>query len=252
MKDAFVKIGLLWSLEDDDAGNWSNPGFPLDITNLTIETKNGIEVYDLLNNTPDNVTGLCDALNTGDSDSSFFWFTPVDDTTILIQSGTRPTSGLISISFDDATLGTLEYLDAAFSESPSQLSTLQQGQYLEQLMLRREITSLKKVTNSNSAKLTIIQNNTSRGGTGALTQVSSSATSVLLLASNQNRTNIDITNTNTTDILYIAKTSTATTSNYTYSIAPGETKEIANFTGALNGIWAGTTDNGCNITETTI
>lgn|SRR3990167_2994164 len=89
--------------------------------------------------------------------------------------------------------------------------------------------------------------------TATLSNVSSSASSVSLLASNSNRKGSVFFN-DSTAILYLAFAATASTTSFTYRLTPNSTLELygeKNFTGAISGIWA-SANGAARITELTV
>ncbi len=91
-----------------------------------------------------------------------------------------------------------------------------------------------------------------KSSTSALSNVSSSATSVTLLASNANRLNATIFN-DSTQVLYVKFGATASTTSYTVQIAANGYYELPNgntYTGIIDGIWASANGN-ARITELT-
>lgn len=91
-----------------------------------------------------------------------------------------------------------------------------------------------------------------RSSTSTLSNVSSSATNVTLLASNANRLNAAIFN-DSTQILYVKLGTTASTSSYTVQIAAGGYYELPTvniYTGIIDGIWASANGN-ARVTELT-
>lgn len=78
-----------------------------------------------------------------------------------------------------------------------------------------------------------------RSSTGAKTNVTSSASSVTILAANTSRKGAAITN-DSTQVLYLDVTGgTASTSSYTVQLASGDYYEVPfGFSGAITGIWA--------------
>lgn len=89
-----------------------------------------------------------------------------------------------------------------------------------------------------------------RASTPAQSSVAGSASSVSLLASNANRLGATIYNDSTVN-LYVRLGSTASTSNFTVKLAPGDYYEVPfNYTGAIDGIWDSATGN-ARITELT-
>lgn len=91
----------------------------------------------------------------------------------------------------------------------------------------------------------------SRPANAALTSVTSSATSVTLLAANANRRHVIIVN-NSTKILYIAFAATASLATYTVSIAALGVYigTPDGYTGVISGIWAAV-NGSAKITEVT-
>lgn len=94
-----------------------------------------------------------------------------------------------------------------------------------------------------------------RGGgglsTATLSSVNDSASSVSLLAANSGRKGFVIYN-DSTEILYVAFSATATTSAFTYRLVPTATLECygeKNYTGAISGIWASNASGAARITE---
>lgn len=88
-------------------------------------------------------------------------------------------------------------------------------------------------------------------GTSTLANVSSSATTVTVLAANALRKGAVIVN-DSTQILYLKFGATASATSYTYKLGGGETLEIpgANvlYTGIIDGIWASANGN-ARVTE---
>lgn len=75
-------------------------------------------------------------------------------------------------------------------------------------------------------------------GTGTITRVASSAASVTVLALNAARIGAVIVN-DSTKILYLKFGTTATSTDFTYKMLPGDTMEIPfGYTGRIDGIWA--------------
>lgn len=94
----------------------------------------------------------------------------------------------------------------------------------------------------NSGSLTVDNGGTfavqaNQGATGTLTNVSGSASSVTLLASNASRRQAVIVN-DSSAVLYIKFGTTASTTSYTYRLDPYDTLEVENYTGRIDGIWA--------------
>ena len=89
------------------------------------------------------------------------------------------------------------------------------------------------------------------GGTGTITSVAASVTSVTLHAANASRLGVIITN-DSTATLYIAFAASATTSAYTVKLAPGGVYEsdASLYTGIITGIWDSATGN-ARVTEIT-
>jgi len=86
--------------------------------------------------------------------------------------------------------------------------------------------------------------------TASITSVAGNASNVALLASSTSRRGVIIFN-DSTAILYVALTETATASNFSYRLTPYATLELLgdkNFTGDINGIWSSATGN-ARITE---
>lgn len=87
-----------------------------------------------------------------------------------------------------------------------------------------------------------------------LTQVNASASSVVLLAANGIRKGASFYNAST-NTLYLALGTVASTSAYTTKIGPNELYDLSAsgnghvYTGVISGIWDGTNAN-CQITET--
>lgn len=97
----------------------------------------------------------------------------------------------------------------------------------------------------NSGSLTVDNSGTfavqsNQGATGTLSNVSGSATSVTLLASNAARRQAVIVN-DSSAVLYVKFGTTASTTSYTYRLDPYDTLEVENYTGRIDGIWASAT-----------
>ncbi|HNP72988.1 MAG TPA: hypothetical protein PLO33_10805 [Kouleothrix sp.] len=101
-------------------------------------------------------------------------------------------------------------------------------------------------TASNPAQTKLV-----RSSTGTKTSVGASASSVTVLAANANRLGGVIYN-DSTAILYLDCTGgTASSTSFSYFVAPGATVEIpAGYTGAITGIWSSATGN-ARVTEFT-
>jgi len=83
-----------------------------------------------------------------------------------------------------------------------------------------------------------------RVATATLSNVSSSASSVTVLASSTSRSGVIIYN-DSTAVLYLKYGTTASATSFTYRIGPGDTWEMPSpiFTGTLDGIWASANGN---------
>lgn len=84
----------------------------------------------------------------------------------------------------------------------------------------------------------------------AIESVGDSATSVALAAANTSRKAVRIFN-DSTAILYVACTETASATNFTEKLYPGEACTIRNFTGAVNGLWASDAGGNARVSEFT-
>lgn len=84
-----------------------------------------------------------------------------------------------------------------------------------------------------------------------LANVSSSATNVTILAANAKRKSVIIFN-DSTQVLYVKLSATASATSFTYKLAPSETLEIPGagviYTGIIDGIWASANGN-ARVTE---
>lgn len=90
-----------------------------------------------------------------------------------------------------------------------------------------------------------------RSATGTTSRVSNSASSVTVLASNAARLGAVIVNDTTTVTLYLKCGTTATTTDYTYQMQPGDTVELPfGYTGRIDGI-ASSASGAAQITEFT-
>lgn len=98
------------------------------------------------------------------------------------------------------------------------------------------------------AVLNAIQNQNSGGSNGPpssaanVTAVAASTNSVQLIGSNASRhpDGVDVVNDSSTANLFVRPgSSAATTSNYSYKLAPGQSVLIDNFTGPIQGVWDG-------------
>lgn len=89
-----------------------------------------------------------------------------------------------------------------------------------------------------------------RSSTATLSNVSDSDSNQTLLTANANREGVIIVN-DSTATLYIKYGATASTSSFTYKVAPGATFEmpVPIFTGQLDGIWSSNASGAARITE---
>ena len=113
----------------------------------------------------------------------------------------------------------------------------------------------RPVTSSNYYNKEVALNELLLGGAGlataTLSSVSDSAASQTLLSANSERKGCVIYN-DSTVILYVAFAATATTSAFTYRLAPTATLELfgeKNYTGVISGIWASDASGAARITE---
>jgi len=90
---------------------------------------------------------------------------------------------------------------------------------------------------------------TQRAGTSTLSNVTSSVTSVTVLAANPSRRGAYIYN-ESTAVLYLALAGTASVTAYTVALAPGDLYELPTpaYTGLLSGVWA-SADGFARVTE---
>lgn len=79
---------------------------------------------------------------------------------------------------------------------------------------------------------------TAAASTAVITSVAGSASSVLLLAANSSRKGFTLYN-NSTATAYVAFAATATTSAFTFKMAPNSLyeKDLVNYTGIISCIW---------------
>jgi hypothetical protein len=96
------------------------------------------------------------------------------------------------------------------------------------------------VTVQGVASGTAIRVSTSTAGTATLANVSGSASSVTLQASNTARLRLDIVNDSTVN-LYVKYGSSASTTSYTRLLQAGESMTESLYTGIVTGIWASAT-----------
>ena len=100
-----------------------------------------------------------------------------------------------------------------------------------------DVTSLPVAFNAGTASATTQRVIPATGGTGTLTNVSASATSVTLAAANTSRTGLIIVNDSTSD-MYLKFGSTASTTSYTFLVPAGATYLWEeNYNGIVTGIW---------------
>ena|SRR3990167_3826492 len=88
------------------------------------------------------------------------------------------------------------------------------------------------------------------GATSATSSVASSVTVVTLKALNANRVKLVVFHDDTASTLYVKEGATATTTDFTYKLLPGDTLIIDDYTGIVTGIWSAATGN-ARVTETT-
>lgn len=115
------------------------------------------------------------------------------------------------------------------------------------------ITGTPTVTISGTPTVTVsgtVTTTPSTSTTGTVTSVAGSATSVTLLASNSSRKGGLIFNQSTAN-LYVKFAATATTTSFSYWLAPNGLGDIpASYTGVIDGVWDSATGN-ARITEFT-
>ena len=88
------------------------------------------------------------------------------------------------------------------------------------------------------------------GTTSTLSNVAGSASSVTLKAANTGRIRLTIYN-DSTSALYIKEGATASTSSFTWKLAPCDTLIIDDYSGVVDGIWDSATGN-ARVTEVTV
>jgi len=85
------------------------------------------------------------------------------------------------------------------------------------------------------------------GSVNSVTSVAGSASSVQLLASNTDRTEVIINN-DSSATLYVKLGTTASTTSYTYKLLQDDVAIVSSYTGRIDGIWGSATGN-ARITE---
>ena len=89
-----------------------------------------------------------------------------------------------------------------------------------------------------------------KAGTATLSNVSSSATNVTVLAANTARLGASVVN-DSTQVLYLKMGTTASTTSYTVKLAAGAYYEVPfGYTGILDGLWA-SANGSARVTELT-
>lgn len=73
----------------------------------------------------------------------------------------------------------------------------------------------------------------------AITSVDSAASSTVLLAVDTARRGLIVTNTDANALYVLLDGGTASTTNYSFSLATGESATVPDYPGPLTGIWAG-------------
>lgn len=116
-------------------------------------------------------------------------------------------------------------------------------------------TLTKRPSDSDFLNVEAALNELLRGGAGlstaTLSQVDDTDSSTTLLAANSERKGCIIFN-NSPAILYVALSSTATTSAFSYRLVPNATLELfaeKNYVGLISGIWASNSSGRAVITE---
>lgn len=232
--DAFRQIGLVWDLTADDGGAF--PGFPLDVSNADIETKNATDSADFGNTDWDDTNDLCNAMNQGDSFLSEFRFSPIEGETekVLIQSGTSDISDLTMITLFEAG-GDLEYLPAAFTATIAQVESYTDAMYLEQVKATEHLNSTEGNTFVSSNTLSQINATLKLPTSSTHTVEASSATVITLKAANSARKELLIHN-NSTANLFIKYGTGASLTTFTTRLEPNAFY-VAVTTEIITGIW---------------
>lgn len=89
-----------------------------------------------------------------------------------------------------------------------------------------------------------------RGATATLTNVAYATSSGTLKAANANRRALILVN-DSDGVLYVKYGATASITSYCYKLNPGEAFRETQYTGLVDGIWAGGTTGNCRVTEIT-
>lgn len=106
------------------------------------------------------------------------------------------------------------------------------------------------VTGAEGAKTVVEQHLGGRGGTGALSNVAWSASSVTLKAANAERRALIIVN--DCDVaLFVKLGATASATSYSYKLNPGEAFRETQYTGIVDGIWEAGGTGAARLTEIT-
>lgn len=87
------------------------------------------------------------------------------------------------------------------------------------------------------------------GATSTTSNVASSATVVTLKAANTSRVKLVIVHDDTASTLYVKEGATASATDFTYKLTPGDTLIIDDYTGIVTGIWSAATGT-ARVTET--
>lgn len=82
----------------------------------------------------------------------------------------------------------------------------------------------------------------------AITRVNDAATNQTILAANDSRVRAIIFN-DSTEILYLKYGTTATSTDFTHKLQPGDTVFIDDYRGKIDGIWANNASGAAQVTE---
>lgn len=86
--------------------------------------------------------------------------------------------------------------------------------------------------------LTVVPGPATGANTGTTTSVNSAATSTSLLAADSTRYGFTVANTDANLLYVLLGAGTASTTNYTFTVAPNSDRTVSDYTGVVQGIWA--------------
>lgn len=211
-------IGKIFDLDQTASGTFG--GYPLNFIDpplVSIIFTAGINKDILTGLTASNIADLCSILN---DVQTYFLFSVVDATKLLINDGSISINELQSIEFKTSNFGDMMW-DAFADSAQVAISNVDE--------MNENMKAVRSYSKASSDALTM-------GISSELAQVASSISAVVLREKNLSRKELKIVN-NSTAILYVAESSGASLSNWTWKLEPNEMLIIDKYNGIVTGIW---------------